>query len=101
MSGRNSSASSDNSPGPIYNTINADRWCKTKMPSFKIGSGPKIVSTVKKDSNKLPGPGSYSFVENYHKMQIKFPSSKRKDIVANRNSPGPGHYKLPTKFADL
>jgi len=101
MSGRNSSASSDGSPGPIYNTINADRWTKCRNPSFKIGTGPKLLSTIKKDSNKLPGPGSYSFVESYHKMQIKFPSSKRKDMVNNRHSPGPGHYKVPCKFNEL
>ena len=98
MSGRNSSASSDNSPGPIYNTNDASRWIKKRDPTCKIGTGPKIVSIIKKDSHKLPGPGSYSHVENYHKMQMKFPTAKRKEMINNRHSPGPGHYKVPAKF---
>jgi hypothetical protein len=74
---------------------------KFRNPSFKIGSGPKILETLKKGSKNLPGPGSYSFVEQHHRMQMRFPNSKRQDIVRNRASPGPGQYKLPTKFNDL
>jgi len=32
----------NNSPGPIYNTIEAIRATKNKSPAFKIGTSPKI-----------------------------------------------------------
>ena len=62
MSGRNTPASGEKqkSPGPIYNTLQAFQKVKSRNPSFKIGTGAKIMEIVK---NRNPGPGSYSFIE--------------------------------------
>lgn len=98
---RNSSNSSSESPGPVYNTIDAGKWVRTRNPAFKIGTAPKLASTLKRDSHKLPGPGSYSFVESQHRLQMRFPKSNRAEFVKNKGSPGPGHYMLPAKFNDV
>ena len=48
----------NNSPGPIYNTINSSSYSKKQYPSFRIGTGPKMQLNLK-SSRINPGPGFY------------------------------------------
>ena len=48
----------NNSPGPIYNTIEASTYSSRHNPSFKIGTGPKMQLNLK-SSRINPGPGFY------------------------------------------
>jgi hypothetical protein len=48
----------NNSPGPIYNTIEASSYSSKLAPSFRIGTGPKMQLNLK-SSRVNPGPGFY------------------------------------------
>lgn len=92
--GRPSPRTTNNSsPGPIYNTIEAVRSIKTKNPSHKIGTSPKMARNLRTNRNN-PGPGAYNIQAELARqslnMRSNFPRAKKMDIVQDNHSPGPG-----------
>lgn len=64
------------------------------------------MGLIKSESALIPGPGAYS--NTAEKLKAKAPAfcfgrSKRPPLSGKPSvvSPGPGDYKLPTKFANL
>lgn len=72
----------------------------------KAGPGYSMGIKLKSDlasKEGVPGPGQYANKSEKTKQsapQYGFGSSKRKDIASN-TSPGPGHYYIPVKVADV
>lgn len=83
----------NNSPGPIYNTIEAARATKNKSPTYKIGTGAKLDNSMRTTRNN-PGPGSYQLQAELTKQTLNlrssFPRAKKYDLTKNCEGPGPG-----------
>ena len=74
-----------------------------RAPSFRVGTGPKaeIDMTTRRI---VPGPGNYDtskmYILNKSVGGVSFGKSIR-DSMKGNDLPGPGHYKVPVKFADV
>ena len=76
---------------------------KTKYPNYSMGLK---IKQQKDTTSIVPGPGTY--VNSSEKLKLKSPSfgfgtSKRPVLTGSTKfmTPGPGHYKVPTRIADV
>ena len=70
------------------------------MPSFVFGSGPKTHRDLT-TRRIVPGPGTYNYnSKEVNQSGVTFTHAKRLHVKYDEN-PGPGAYRVPTRFADV
>jgi len=85
-------------PGPGAYTPAFDK-SKDRSPAVGIGTSNRTELTGTK---AVPGPGQYDVRGRLGGPKWGFGNEERAGIAGSpTNHPGPGHYTLPSKFADL
>lgn len=99
MIGRYKDRAPERSPGPdAYNGFQSVSVVKRTYPSFIFGHGPKTERDL--TTRKIvPGPGAYTYKDLYQ-TGVSFSHAKRLNFKTNE-TPGPGAYRVPVKFADV
>lgn len=98
---------------PVTFTISKDgKYFSTKHKSSCVRDFGKVLGRCKTAQNKIPGPGAYDvgahqdispkgrycLSRSVNCLSRSFGSSTRGDVSLNRQTPGPGNYKLPSEF---
>jgi hypothetical protein len=88
------------SPGPAeYSSTEFQGFKNKRAPSMPFTTGPKFE--VDMSTRKIvPGPATYDEKLSKTISGVSFAKAIR-DSLKKQNTPGPGSYKLPSKFADV
>lgn len=73
-------------------------------PKFSMGSETRDRNPHMKEQKTVPGAGTYNatYDMKQNSPRFGFGTSKRPDIGYKKDAtPAPGHYKVPTRIADV
>ena len=90
-------------PGPGTHDVMGYTQTKLRSPTYSMGA---LIKKQDDTRHIVPGPGNYVNTAAHFLRRAPsfgFGSSKRPDLGGNSKhaTPGPGHYKVPVKIADV
>ncbi|CDW79521.1 UNKNOWN [Stylonychia lemnae] len=99
IKGRDPAKNDNGIPGPGAYDKSEDN-IRFKQPAFDFSRSPDRSLSPDKDTN--PGPGQYDdrdyYISGHSVIVYSIPKGEIKD--PKNDTPGPGYYKIPVKFAD-
>lgn len=95
----------NNFPGAgTYDLMNTGNLNMAKAPQSSFGSETRDRNPHMKEQKTVPGAGTYTHGADMKRSSPKFGfgTSQRPAIGFKKDAtPAPGHYKVPTKIADV
>jgi hypothetical protein len=90
-------------PGVGQYNIMSDQTRMRRAPSISMGREKRESLASEKEQKMRPGVGSHNLTLSFKRSapSFGFGTSKRPELTNKLNTPAPGAYKLPVRFADV